>query len=305
MKFFFHVLFFFISFGSISQTVRTYANAGTFTWVCPFDVTSIIVECWGGGGAGGAATGNIASAGGGAGGGYVYNASIPVVPNTTYTITVGSGGVASATLVKNGGSSWFGSVSTILAIGGNGGDIASGASSVSNGGASVSSGNVNGTISTYGGAGATAILANSGGSGGGAGTSVNGNPGVGINGGAAVAGGGAGSLGRSTSAEGIAGGVAGAGGSGGRTANNTDRLGGAGAKGKVVITYSSSGIIWNGTGVSGGVIGTDFNTAANWLPNTVPGGSDIAIINTTTAVTITLSASVTIGTLNMLNNATT
>ena len=305
MKFFFHVLFLFISFGSISQTVRTYANAGTFTWVCPFDVTSIIVECWGGGGAGGAATGNIASAGGGAGGGYVYNASIPVVPNTTYTIRVGAGGVASATLVKNGGSSWFGSVSTIFAIGGNGGDIASGASSVSNGGASVSSGNVNGTISTYGGAGATAILANSGGSGGGAGTSVNGNPGVGINGGAAVAGGGAGSLGRSTSAAGIAGGVAGAGGSGGRTANNTDRLGGAGAKGKVVITYSSSGIIWNGTGVSGGVIGTDFNTAANWLPNTVPGGSDIAIINTTTAVTITLSASVTIGTLNMLNNATT
>jgi len=304
VKLILQILFLLSSYIGYSQTVRTYANAGTYTWVCPFDVTSIIVECWGGGGAGGAATGNISSAGGGAGGGYVYNSSIPVVPNTTYTITVGAGGVASATLVRNGGSSWFGSVSTILAVGGNGGNIASTASGVSNGGASVSAGNVNGTISTYGGAGGNAVLANSGGSGGGAGTSVDGNPGVGINGGTAVTGGGAGSQGRSTSAAGIVGGVTGAGGSGGRTTNNTDRLGGAGAKGKVVITYSSSGIIWNGTGVSGGVVGTDFNTASNWLPNAVPGSSDIAIINVTTSVTIALSSSVTVGTLNMLNNAT-
>lgn len=62
---------------------------------------------------------------------------------------------------------------------------------------------------------------------------------------------------------------------------------------------------WNGAGVSGGTGGTDFNTAANWLPTTVPSSTDNANITTTTAATITLSASATIGSLTILNNATT
>lgn len=63
-------------------------------------------------------------------------------------------------------------------------------------------------------------------------------------------------------------------------------------------------INWIGAGVSGGTGGTNFNTATNWSPNTVPTSTDNANITTTTAATITLSADVTIGSLTILNNAT-
>lgn len=59
---------------------------------------------------------------------------------------------------------------------------------------------------------------------------------------------------------------------------------------------------WIGAGVVGGTGGTDFNTASNWSPTGVPGATDEAIITTTTAATITLSADATIGKLTVLNN---
>ncbi|MFI5150471.1 MAG: T9SS type A sorting domain-containing protein [Bacteroidia bacterium] len=68
-----------------------------------------------------------------------------------------------------------------------------------------------------------------------------------------------------------------------------------------------AGRYWVGVGAGGGAGATDFNTAANWSPAGVPGAAEEAdIIFTTTAVTstptITLSASVAIGSLYMLSN---
>ena len=61
---------------------------------------------------------------------------------------------------------------------------------------------------------------------------------------------------------------------------------------------------WIGQGVSGGTVGTDFNTGSNWSTGSVPGVNDNANITTTTAATITLSSNVTVGSLTILNNAT-
>lgn len=292
----------------ISQTVNTYSTAGTYTWTCPYDVTSIQVECWGAGGGGGAAQGNPSAGGGGSGGGYVKNISLTVVPNTIYTIVVGAGGVTSTSTDGGiGGSSYFNNTSTILAIGGLGGLKAVSNSTTSSGAAAQTSGNVGGIDADYyGGAGGTggALGASGGGGGGSAGTSSNGNAASGTTGGVAVTGGSAGANGSAASGNGAAG-LFGAGGAGGRAGSNTDRQGGAGGSGKIVVTYTTAGIYWNGAGVSGGTGGTDFNTAANWLPTVVPGANDGAIVTTTTAAAITLSGNVAVGGLYITNNATT
>lgn len=288
--------------------VDTFSTAGTYTWTCPYDVTSIQVECWGAGGGGGAAQGNPSAGGGGSGGGYVKNISLTVIPNTIYTIVVGAGGITStSTDGGSGGSSYFNNTSTILAIGGLGGLKAVSNSSTSSGAAAQSSGNVGGIDADYyGGAGGTggASGASGGGGGGGAGTSSNGNDASGTTGGIAVTGGSAGANGSAASGNGAAG-LFGAGGAGGRAGSNTDRKGGVGGDGKIVITYTTAGIYWNGAGVSGGTGGTDFNTAANWLPTVVPGANDGAIVTTTTAAAITLSGNITVGGLYITNNATT
>lgn len=312
-KFYLKFLLFLIlilSFESRAQTVKTYSTAGTYYWTCPFDVTSIQVECWGGGGGGGAAQGLPSAGGGGGGGGYVKNVSLTVVPNTTYMIVVGAGGVTAATTDGGvGGSSYFNNTSTVLAVGGLGGLKATANSSTAAGAAAQTSGNVgfSSSFSYYGGAGGTgaALGVSSGGGGSSAGTGSNGNNASGITGGAAVTGGVAGSNGTTLSAIGTAGVAGGAGGSGGRAGNATDRKGGAGGAGKIILTYTTTGIFWNGAGVSGGTGGTDFNTAANWSPANVPGANDVAVITTSTAAAISLSANVSIGELYMTNSATT
>ena len=223
-----------------AQTTQTFTANGTFT--VPAGVTSIKVECWGGGGAGGAAQGNPSAGGGGGGGSYVRNNAITVVPGQSYTVTVGAGGLG----VNNaagpaGGDSWFGSVSTILAKGGNGGARATANNTTASGATAVTTGNVGSTspYSYYGGAGGTggANGASGGGGGSSAGTGSSGNPGIGVNAGAAVTGGGAGVAGSTNSADGADNTNLGGGGAGARAGNNTDRAGGNGGNGKVVITY--------------------------------------------------------------------
>ena len=119
-------------------TNLTFTNTSTTSWICPANVTSIQVQCWGGGGAGGSAQKISANAygGGGAGGSYAKVNSYAVTPGNTYIINVGSGGVAvPANVVVNGasvsgGDSWINisnSPSTIIiAKGGNGGACAVG-----------------------------------------------------------------------------------------------------------------------------------------------------------------------------------
>ena len=119
-------------------TNLSFTNSSTTSWICPANVTSIQVQCWGGGGAGGSAQkiSSTASGGGGAGGAYAKVNSYAVTLGRTYTVNVGSGGLASPTnAVVNGasvagGDSWFNSSnnpsSTIIAKGGAGGACAVG-----------------------------------------------------------------------------------------------------------------------------------------------------------------------------------
>lgn len=81
-----------------------YINPGTYTWVCPADITKIKLKVYGGGAGG-------ALGGGGAGG--VATAFYAVTPGQSYTYTVGAGGALGAnglassfgTVVANGGTS--------------------------------------------------------------------------------------------------------------------------------------------------------------------------------------------------------
>lgn len=91
----------------IEDTVIDLMTPGLHSWTCPPNVTSLLVECWGGGAAG------AAGAGGGGAGGYA-SATIGVVPGTAYTLNVGAGGQANTgtttadNAARNGGATWFG-----------------------------------------------------------------------------------------------------------------------------------------------------------------------------------------------------
>ena len=73
--------------GTMASDIFT--TPGTFSWVCPAGVTSIIVECWGGGGGTRSDNGN---ARGGGGGGAYARSTFSVTPGITYNITVGAAG---------------------------------------------------------------------------------------------------------------------------------------------------------------------------------------------------------------------
>jgi hypothetical protein len=226
----------------LAQTTDPFNTAGANTWTCPAGVDKITIECWGGGGAGGGATGSSSSAGGGgAGGGYVKTVDYPVTPGVTYNLFVGAGGTGNSTSVNPGQDSWFGSATTIKAVGGNGGARSTSSSSGATGGPAVSSGNLGFTapFSYYGGAGGQVANGSAGGGGGSsAGTGSNGNPASGSTFGAAVAGGGAGVSGSGSGADGADNTNLGGGGAGARATSFTDRAGGNGGKGKVTITYT-------------------------------------------------------------------
>lgn len=114
-----------------AQTVTPYTTSTT--WLCPAGVFSVQVECWGAGGGGGAATAADTStsnrSGGGGGAGSYVKKTIAVVPGTTYTVTVGAGGIKGDTSIATGyfggpgGKSEFSgpSITAITASGGTGG----------------------------------------------------------------------------------------------------------------------------------------------------------------------------------------
>ncbi len=221
-----------------AQTTQTFNSSGTFT--VPVGVTSVTVEAWGGGGAGGGATGNPAAGGGGAGGAYAKN-TFSVTAGNSFTITVGAGGAGGTSNGQSGGASWFGSTSTLLAIGGPGGSAATSNNFSANGATAPTSGNVGGSINHYGGNGGkgTGTAGSIGGGGGAsAGTGSDGNDAVGATGGIAVTGGGAGVNGSTNSADGTDNTNLGGGGAGAHAGSFTDRNGGNGGNGQVKITYT-------------------------------------------------------------------
>ena len=105
---------------TIFQSPKKFETPGTYSWLVPPSVTSICVEVWGAGGGGGSTN----SSRGGGGGGYSYQC-FTVIPNASYTVTVGAGGTAGNSLSPvggNGGTSSLGSL--IDAAGGTGGSVA-------------------------------------------------------------------------------------------------------------------------------------------------------------------------------------
>ncbi|MFC6264127.1 T9SS sorting signal type C domain-containing protein [Flavobacterium panici] len=208
------------------SSLSTVFNSSS-TYNVPAGVTSLQVECWGGGGSGGAASVNPSAGGGGAGGAYVKNTSISVTPNSTYTVTVGSGGTVSTSASGGqGGSSWFGSTTTILATGGNGGVLGNGTTANGAGATAITTGNVGGT--------ATNLYGLGGGSASGTGTGRTAGSGS-----AGANGGGTGGVGTTTNANGAIGNTPGGGGAGGRNTSGTARSGGIGGTGRVIITIST------------------------------------------------------------------
>jgi hypothetical protein len=233
-------LFVFIGKGWAQTQSQAYTSSGVF--VPGEGITSVVVECWGGGGKGGSRTSS--GAGGGAGGGAYSRSVIGVVPGTSYIVTVGAG----STTTLSGGDSWFGSLSTILAKGGN--SVANNSSSGASGGSAQSG---IGEIKFSGGNGANGHhgsgLDYGGGGGSSAGIGENGNGGNFQYGGIAPDGGGNGGDGKegtnaSSSREsgpGSDGSTPGGGGGGAlRIGTGSPYSGGNGANGQVIISWNSS-----------------------------------------------------------------
>lgn len=217
---------------------QTYSTPGTFFFTVPVGVTQIKVECWGAGGAGGGNTTN-ADGGGGGGGGAYSQSFLSVIPNNTYTVTVGTGGVGSTGNGTDGGDTWFGSVGTAMAQGGAGGYAPVSGNGGIGGTGGLAAGSV-GNIIYSGGSGGTGRNNNTGRGGPGgssAGYTSDGisgsNPFSGTIAGTPPFGGGSGGDGGGATQNGQSGSDPGGGGGGSGDGN---RSGGNGAGGRIVIT---------------------------------------------------------------------
>jgi len=202
------------------------------TFVVPETVTGITVQVWGGGGAGGGSTnagGWEARGGGGGGGGAYASSTLSVTPGQNLQVVVGAGGTGVTGDDGNFGSPSFGGPTTdpddalVRAAGGSGG--------TGNTDGGSPEGGAGGTVEDS--IGQTKIA---GGDGGNGATSWWASSGAGGDG--AYGGGSGGAALSSGTSDGNPGNVPGGGGGGARTQRNYgSRAGGAGAAGKVVITW--------------------------------------------------------------------
>jgi hypothetical protein len=112
-----------LTFTVTNWTGQLYTSPGQYTWTVPAGVTSINVAAIGAGGAGS----QKPTGGSGGGSGLLdYRNSIPVVPGTNYTISVGSGAAPALGVGNDGSSTYVVQTSDgspiIYAVGGAGGD---------------------------------------------------------------------------------------------------------------------------------------------------------------------------------------
>ena len=219
--------------------------------------------------------------GGGAGGAYVKS-TLSVISNTVYTVTVGAGGITSASAAVAGSPSWFNTAGTIFAEGGAGGASVTATTATLLGAGGVGSTNSSiGTFKTKGGDGYTCLDATtqSAGGGGSGGTATNGTSATSNIGATAVAGGGAGGNGPSSAGNSATGtpGLGGGGGGAWAAASTTQRNGAAGGAGKVLITYTLGAATYTWVATSGSA---DWTSAASWSPSrTTPAINDILLFN--------------------------
>jgi len=247
------IAFFFFSFLiggiKIAEAVSTETFTSTTTWTAPPGVTSVQAEVWGGGGGGGGQADSADGGGGGGGGAYSRENSATVAPGNVYTVTVGSAGTGSTgcTASTAGGDSWFISTATVLAKGGSPGACSTGTPPV--GGAGGASGSGVGDAVFSGGQGEKGVNNNNGRGGYGgssAGTGADGWSGpqtfstVTYPTANTPTGGGHGGDGGTANTNGNApaSGNGGGGGGAGDDTDASDQTGGAGAVGKIILTYN-------------------------------------------------------------------
>lgn len=270
----------------VAQAVTTSLTSNTL-FTIPEGVTSLKVECWGAGGKG-ASIANEINVGGGGGGGAYASSLLCVVPGQSYSVVIGAGGSGA---VKNGGDTYFGSASLVMAKGGFGVEdniingVSGGLATASVGNLKYSGGNGSGRTAYYI---LVALAYRSGAGGGGAGSSGAGNNAVAVSAGALKAdNGGKGGDGIDGELLSLLGGFAGnsgsnygAGGGGagrGLLFSQATYEGGNGAPGLVRITYdqyacqATMETTWNGTTWTNGepksckkaIINADYNTTVN------------------------------------------
>jgi hypothetical protein len=119
-----------------SGNVADFTTPGTYDWIVPTGVTSVLVLCIGGGGGGGTSINDTGtSGGGGGGGGGISRGTLGVTPGQTLTILVGAGGLgaqgttSSDTIGQNGSNSTCGTISATGGAGGRANDGGSGGTS--------------------------------------------------------------------------------------------------------------------------------------------------------------------------------
>lgn len=236
-----------------------YTTAGTYSWTCPPNVTSVSVVCIGGGGGG---IGTASGGAGGGGGGLGWKNNIPVTPGTSYTVVVGAGGVGVATNSQagSGGNSYFNNTPTVVGapVVGNGGSGPVTYDSSASGGTYVGDGGGNGGTGGW----RSGLVNGAGGGGGAGGYSGNGGAGgySGINGssgsgGGAGGGGGGGNSGTLSQYGGGGGGVglfgqgaSGSGGTSGGSGSGTQGGGGSGGTGNTSTITFVGGLYGGGVG---------------------------------------------------------
>lgn len=212
----------------------TFTTSGS--WTVPSGITSVTVEAWGGGGGGGGRYNQSGSSGGGGGGAYA-KATINVTPGNSYEYTIGDGGAGTVNILaitdgSDGGDTYWGNGSELLAAGGKGG------SGTTIGGAGGLSADSVGEGKYDGGNGANGSGTVGGGGGGGAGNTSAGNSANGQTGAERNGDGGSGGNGGSN-ANGVVG-VAYGGGGGGSGRSSSNRYGQSGASGMIRIAYSAT-----------------------------------------------------------------
>ena len=265
-------------FDEMSMTTggTAYVTTGTFTWTAPADITSVNVLAIGGG-----AAGSVSNfSGGGGGGGLGWKNNIAVTPGNSYTVVVGSRGLAGAA----GGDSYFISTSTVF--GGGGKPQTAGTFPASNqalGGSWFGNGGGNGGLGGFYSSSFTGYVAAGGGAGGysgNGGAGGNNNTGVGGNGSGGGGGGGGTQLGVVVNTRGGGGtGIYGQGleGVGGTT---TPTVGGGGSGGS-----NGSGQVGGNYGAGGANAGSGANGAVRIIwgsSRTFPSTGDLTAFNETT-----------------------
>lgn len=107
-----------------SEIIQTFATVGSFSWTYPANAAQALnVQYLAAGGGASGGDGNAPGGGGGAGG--LCIGTLTLTPGTTYSYTVGGGGLAKSSWSdvggNNGGSTWFVNTGTVFANGGGAG----------------------------------------------------------------------------------------------------------------------------------------------------------------------------------------